>query len=42
MHEYFMVFVFQLVQIIPMARTVGKYVENVHRMLYVTRAVVYV
>jgi hypothetical protein len=35
-----MFFVFQLVQVIPMARTVGKHVENVHRMLHVTREVV--
>jgi len=35
-------FFFQLVQIIPMARTVGKHVDNVHRMLHVTREVVYV
>ena len=35
-------FCFQLVQIIPMARTVGKHVDNVHRMLHVTREVVYV
>jgi hypothetical protein len=32
----------QLVQIIPMAGTVGKHVDNVHRMLHVTREVVYV
>jgi len=31
-----------LVQIIPMAGTVGKHVDNVHRMLHVTREVVYV
>jgi hypothetical protein len=36
------VHVFQLVQIIPMARTVGKIVETVHSMLHVTREVVYV
>ena len=35
-------FVFQLVQIIPMARTVGKDVDIVHRMVRVTREVVYV
>ena len=37
-----MLFVFQLVQIISMARTVGKNVDTVHRMLHVTREVVYV
>jgi hypothetical protein len=34
--------VFQLVQTIPMARTVGKHVDNVHSLLHVTREMVYV
>ena len=42
MHKHFLFFVCQLVQIIPMARTVGKHVDSVHRMLHVTREVVYV
>jgi hypothetical protein len=42
MHEYFMFFVFQIVQIILMAKTVGRNVDSVCRMLHVTRELVYV